>query len=282
MSTPNAPTPDEIKNDLNQIGRLLFNTETPLLPEHKPSTEQAHLKRLEEQLKTYRDSYLQRSRTLYQALATSDLQSEAGKQLIATLKVRLSTQLINMDLRYQIDGKPAKTFLKYDAGFTALEYEAQQAVKDRLLHPQAGELMKKLALGPLLRPAMYALQFTYQQTTVELAGAFVVTQNDTPKVSDLLTDQSAGFVVLFTPARGLELFNSLADLDAHLLDTMKHSISRGELMQLLPSRYHEIGTAGIWPLQLTPIDSQPLFEHIYDALIEKTHPGYRICTEFRR
>lgn len=243
MSTPNAPTPDEIKNDLNQIGRLLFNTETPLLPEHKPSTEQAHLKRLEEQLKTYRDGYLQRSRTLYQALATSDLQSEAGKQLIATLKVRLSTQLINMDLRDQIDGKPAKTFLKYDAGFTALEYEAQQAVKDRLLHPQAGELMKKLALGPLLRPAMYALQFTYQQTTVELAGAFVVTQNDTPKVSDLLTDQSAGFVVLFTPARGLELFNSLADLDAHLLETMKHSISRGELMQLLPSRYHEVGTA---------------------------------------
>ncbi|WP_122610745.1 membrane-targeted effector domain-containing toxin [Pseudomonas viridiflava] len=269
MSTPNAPTPDEIKNDLNQIGRLLFNTETPLLPEHKPSTEQAHLKRLEEQLKTYRDSYLQRSRTLYQALATSDLQSEAGKQLIATLKVRLSTQLINMDLRDQIDGKPAKTFLKYDAGFTALEYEAQQAVKDRLLHPQAGELMKKLALGPLLRPAMYALQFTYQQTTVELAGAFVVTQNDTPKVSDLLTDQSAGFVVLFTPARGLELFNSLADLDAHLLETMKHSISRGELMQLLPSRYHDVGTAGIWPLQLAPIDSQPLFEHIYDALIEK-------------
>ncbi|SIR73319.1 hypothetical protein SAMN05216509_4351 [Pseudomonas sp. B10] len=269
MSTPNAPTPDELKNDLNQIGRLLFNTETPLLPEHKPSTEQAHLKRLEEQLKTYRDGYLQRSRALYQALATSDLQSEAGKQLIATLKVRLNTQLINMDLRDQIDGKSAKTFLKYDAGFTALEYEAQQAVTDRLLHPQAGELIQKLALGPLLRPAMYALQFTYQQTTVELAGAFVVTQKDTPKVSDLLTDQSAGFVVLFTPARGLELFNSLADLDAHLLKTMQHSISRGELMQLLPSRYHDVGTAGIWPLQLAPIDSKPLFEHIYDALIEK-------------
>jgi len=220
VSTPKAPTPEEIRSDLNQIGDYLFNTPTPLLPELKPTTGQTYLKRLNEQLKTYRTSYQQRSRLLFQELDTSDLQSENGKKLIATLKIRLNTQLINMDLRDQIDGKPAKTFLKYDAGFTAIEHEAQQAVSDRLLHPQAGELLKKTGLGPMLRPAMYALQFSYQATTVELAGAFVVTQNDSPRVTDLLNGSSAGYAVLFTPARGIEFFNSLTDLDSHLRESL--------------------------------------------------------------
>lgn len=269
MSTPKAPTAEEIKSDLNQIGDYLFQTPDPLLPENQPSTEQAYLKNLNEQLKTYRTGYLQRSRELYQTLETSDLQSVAGKKLIATLKIRLSTQLINMDLRDQIDGKPAKSFLNYDAGFTAIGHEARQAVSDRLLHPQAGELLNKLDLGPMLRPAIYALQFNYQNTVAELAGAFVVTQKDSPRVTDLLTDQSVGYAVLFTPARGLEFFNSLADLDAHLRESLNSRSGRAEFMQLLPTRYHQVGAAGIWPLELASIDSRPLFEHIYDALIEK-------------
>ncbi|QXI23809.1 membrane-targeted effector domain-containing toxin [Pseudomonas iranensis] len=269
MSTPNAPTPDEIKSDLNQIGDYLFNTPDPLLPEHKPTTEQTYLKTLNEQLKTYRTSYQQRSRALYQELETSDLQSDTGKKLIANLKIRLNTQLINMDLRDKIDGKPAKTFLKYDAGFAAFGHEARQAVTDRLLHPQAGELLNKLDLGPMLRPAMYAMQFSYQAATVELAGAFVVTEKDSPRVTDLLKDQSVGYALLFTPARGIEFFNSLADLDTHLRESLNSRSGREDFMQMLPTRYHDVGAAGIWPLSLAPIDSKPLFEHTYDALIEK-------------
>jgi hypothetical protein len=269
MSTSAVATPEEVRNDLNQIGHHLFKIETPLLSEQPPTTEQAYLKRLNEQLKTYREHFLQRSRALYQALATSDLHSDAGKKLIATLKIRLNTQLINMDLRDLIDGKPAKTFLKYDAGFTAIGHEARQAVKDRLLHPQAGALLEKTTLGPMLRPAMYALQFAYQGITVELAGAFVITEKDRPRVSDLLTDQSVGYVVLFTPTRGIEYFDSLADLDSHLLDYLKQAAGPDGFLHLLPTRYHNIGAAGIWPLQLTPIDSKPLFEHTYDTLIDK-------------
>ncbi|SDS40178.1 membrane-targeted effector domain-containing toxin [Pseudomonas granadensis] len=269
MSTPKAPTPEEIKSDLNQIGDYLFQTPDPLLPEHPPSTEQAYLKKLNEQLKTYRTGYLQRSRALYQTLETSDLQSVTGKKLIATLKIRLNTQLINLDLRDQIDGKPAKTFLNYDAGFTAIGHEARQAVSDRLLLPQAGELLNKLDLGPMLRPAIYALQFSYQNNTVDFAGAFVVTEKDSPRVSDLLTDQSVGYAVLFTPARGIEFFSSLADLDTYLRESLNSRSGHDDFMHLLPTRYHDVGAAGIWPLSLTPIDSKPLFEHIYDALIEK-------------
>lgn len=269
MSTPTAPTPDEIRSDLNQIGNYLFQTPDPLLPEHPPSTEQAYLKKLNEQLITYRTGYLQRSRALYQTLETSDLQSVAGKKLIATLKIRLNTQLINMNLRDQIDGKPAKTFLNYDAGFTAIGHEARQAVSDRLLHPQAGELLNKLDLGPMLRPAIHALQFSYQSTTVDLAGAFVVTEKDSPRVIGLSTDQSVGYAVLFTPARGLELFDSLADLDSHLRTSLTSRSGHDEFMRLLPTGYHDVGAAGIWPLSLAPIDSKPLFEYTYDALIEK-------------
>ncbi|TKJ70295.1 toxin [Pseudomonas sp. CFBP13508] len=269
MTPAKSPTPAEINSNVNQISDYLFDSPTPLLPAQKPTAEQTYLKRLNEQLTTYRNGFLQRSRALYQALETSDLQTAEGKQLIATQKIRLNTQLINMDLRDQIDGKPAKTFLKYDAGFTAIEHEARQAVTDRLLHPQAGELLEKLGLGPMLRPAMYALQFSYQGSRVELAGAFVVTQKDTPRVSDLLTDQSVGFAVLFTPVRGLEFFSSLADLDSQLRASLNQPGGRDEFMSLLPTRYHDVGAAGIWPLRLAAIDSKPLFEHTYDALIEK-------------
>ncbi|TDV51806.1 hypothetical protein EDF87_102317 [Pseudomonas helmanticensis] len=269
MSTSTVATPAEISNDLNQIGHHLFNIETPLLPEHSPTAEQAYLKRLNEQLKTYRQNFLQRSRELYQALETTDLHSEEGKKLIATLKIKLDTQLINMDLRDLIDDKPARTFLKNDAGSTAIGHEARQAVKDRLLPPEAGVLLEKTALGPMLRPAMYALQFSYQDVTVELAGAFVITEKDSHRVSDLLTDQSVGYVVLFTPARGVEYFDSLADLDTQLLEYFKQSTGSGEFMRMLPTRYHHVGAAGIWPLQLSPIDSKPLFEHTCDVLIDK-------------
>ncbi|MBC3775271.1 membrane-targeted effector domain-containing toxin [Pseudomonas sp. SWRI99] len=270
MSTPNSPpSPAQVKSDLNQIGQNLFKIDTPLLAEQAPSAEQLYLKGLNDQLKNYRERYLQRSRPLYQELADSDLHSEEGKKLLATLKIRLNTQLINLDLSERIDGKPAKTYLIYDAGFTAVEHEARQAVADRLLNAPAATLIEKIALAPILRPAMYALQFSYQDNIVELAGAFVITEENSPQVSDLLNDQSVGYAVLFTPARGIEFFDSLADLDAHLLQCVKHASAQAEFMQMLPRRFHEVGVGGIWPLQLTLIDSEPLFEHTYDAVIDK-------------
>lgn len=269
MNTHTAPSSEGTKGDLNQIAHHLFKIETPLLPEQALTTEQTYLKRLNGLLKTYREQFLQGSRVLYQSLNSTDLKSVEGQKLLATLKITLLTQLENMDQRQRIDGKPAKSFLIYDAGFTAIENEARQAVKDRLLSADAGALFEKLALAPVLRPANYALRFSYQETTVELAGAFVITEKKSPSVSDLQTQQNVGFAVLFTPVRGIEFFNSLAELDSHLLNCLKHDADRDGFLQMLPVSYHGVGVAGIWPLELSPIDSKPLFEHLYDALQEK-------------
>jgi len=174
-----------------------------------------------------------------------------------------------MDLRDLIDGKSRKSFMTYDAGLTAIGHEARLAVQDRLLHPQAGTLLENLGLGPTLRPGLYALRFDYQEQNVELAGAFVVTEKNSPVVSDLLATQNVGHVLLFTPSRGIESFDSLAELNTHLLQNMDHAAERNEFIQMLPARYQALSAAGIWPLLLSPIDRKPLFEHTYDALIDK-------------
>ncbi|WP_242205066.1 MULTISPECIES: membrane-targeted effector domain-containing toxin [unclassified Pseudomonas] len=269
MSTSTAPTVAEIRSDLNQIAQHLFNVETPLLADQAPTAEQVYLKRLNSLLNAHRERFLQKSRAIYQILENRDLHSDQGKQLLATTKAKLGTALLDMDLRDLIDNKSARTFLTYEAGFTAIGHEARQAVKDRLLHPQAAALLEKLTLGPTLRPAAYALQFSFQEHTVELAGAFVVTENKKPVLSELATVKDIGYVLLFTPSRGIEYFDSTTALDAHLLQYLQHPASRSEFMQMLPRRYHDLDAAGIWPLQCSLIDSQPLFEHICDALIDK-------------
>ncbi|WKV84856.1 hypothetical protein LJJ44_01575 [Pseudomonas sp. B24_DOA] len=86
MSTSTAPTFDEIRSDLNQIGHHFFNLETALLPEQKTTTEQACLNRINGLLKSHREQFVRRSRALYQALADSDLESSSGKSLLADLK----------------------------------------------------------------------------------------------------------------------------------------------------------------------------------------------------
>jgi hypothetical protein len=126
-----------------------------------------------------------------------------------------------------------------------------------------------LSLGPDLRPGLYALQFSYQDQSVELAGAFVVTEKNTPVVEDLLGTQNVGQVLLVTPPRGIESFDSLAALDAHLLQLIESAAGHNEFMGMLPARYQALSPAGIWPLALTPIDSKPLFEHTHDALVDK-------------
>ena len=270
MSPPaTSPSFDEIKGYLNQIGHHLFRTDTSLLPEQKPSTEQLYLKRLNGILKNDREQFLRKSRAHYQALEHSDLRSQAGLNLLVTLKAALNAQLLDMDLREQIDGMGRKAFMTYEAGFTAIGHEARMGIQDRLLHPQSGTLIDNLTLGPTLRPGLYAVKFSYQQKSVELAGAFVATEKNNPLVKDLMSTEEVGQVLLFTPSRGIESFDSLAELNAHLLRNMEHAAGSNEFKAMLPTRYHPLSTAGIWPLELSPIDAEPLFEHTYGALIDK-------------
>ncbi|SDS48003.1 membrane-targeted effector domain-containing toxin [Pseudomonas prosekii] len=266
---PPAPSFEEIKGYLNQIGQHLLKTDKPLSPQHRPSAEQVYLDRLNGILQVHREQFLRKCRTHYQALEHSDLQSDAGKTLLATLKITLNEQLSDLDLREVIDGKPAKSYMTFDAGFTAIGHEARLAIQDRLLHPQAANLLDRLTLGAELRPGLYAVQFDYQSQTVELAGAFVVTEKNTPTVSDLLDPQSVGQVLLFTLSRGIEAFDSLSELNTHLLQSMDHPTGRDEFLQRLPTRYQALSAGGIWPLQLSPINNQPLFEHLYDKLLDK-------------
>lgn len=64
MTPAKSPTPAEINSNVNQISDYLFDSPTPLLPAQKPTAEQTYLKRLNEQLTTYRNGFLQRSRAL--------------------------------------------------------------------------------------------------------------------------------------------------------------------------------------------------------------------------
>ncbi|WP_223547875.1 membrane-targeted effector domain-containing toxin [Pseudomonas sp. A-B-19] len=269
MSTPTPPSFEEIKGYLNQIGYHLLNAQTPLLPDHKPTAEQRYLERLDGILKRYREQFLSKAKTHYQGLANSDLKTSEGQALLNTLKNTLNTHLMDMDLREQIDGKSLKSYMTFEAGFTALEHEARLGVQDRLLHPQEGTMLESVALPPSLRPGLYALQFSYQAQQVELAGAFVATEKNSVVVNDLMSAQDVGQVLLFTPARGIESFNTLAELNTHLRQNMEHASGRSEFIDRLPTRYHALSPAGIWPLELSPIDDQPLFEHTFGALIAK-------------
>ncbi|SEM32862.1 hypothetical protein SAMN04487857_101167 [Pseudomonas sp. ok272] len=270
MSTPTTPPSfDAIKGYLNQIGHHLFNSQAPLLPDTPPTAEQRYLERLDGILRRYREQFLHLSRSHFQALENADLRSPQGLELLASLKVTLNNQLLELDLHAQIDGKSRKSFMTFEAGFSALDNEARLAVQDRLLHPQAGAILERLALYPTLRPGLYALTFRYQAQRVELAGAFVVTQQNSPVPSDLTSTLDVGHVMLFTPARGLESFDSLAQLNDRLLQTLEHPSARDEFMQQLPVRYHALSASGIWPLELSPINDTSVFEHTFAALIDK-------------
>lgn len=268
MSTT-SPSFDDIKGYLNQIGHHLLKTPEPLLAQRQPSAEQRYLERLNGILKPYHQAFTAKIRTHYQALHGLDLQSAPGQALLAELRTTLNARLLEMDLREQVDGKPRKSFMIFEAGFTALHNETRLGVQDRLLHPQEGDILGKVALPPALRPGLYALTFTYQQATVELAGAFVVTQDNSPLVNDLSTTQRVGQVLLSTPLRGIESFDSLADLNDHLLKSLDHPTARHEFMTLLPARYQALTAAGIWPLMLSPIVDKSLFEHTFQALVDK-------------
>jgi len=88
-------------------------------------------------------------------------------------------------------------------------------------------------------------------------------------VAQLTPADDAGYVVLFTPARGFESFSSLAEMNRRLRETMAVGSWRKEFMSLLPRRYWGLSVMGVWPLQLVPINSEPLCEHTYDARLAK-------------
>lgn len=260
---------DAIKSSLHQIGHHLFVSPAPLLPDHRPSAELAYLERVNSLLKTHYRTVLGKSRQLYQALPGSDLRSAQGQALVATLKSSLNTSLLDMDLREQINGSSRKSFMIYEAGLTALEHEARLGVQDHLLQSQDSEMLAQVGLAPALRPGLYALRFDYQDVTVELAGAFVATQKNSPVVTALTSTEAVGRVLLFTPVRGIQAFDSLDELNNHLLQVIDHPTGRDEFMSLLPRRYHTLTAAGISPLALASISEKPLFEHLFDVQVDK-------------
>lgn len=261
------PTFEEIRNDLGQISDYLLQGD-PIKTQAKPD-ELMELERLNQVLKTHNQALLHSARALYQSVEESSLDTEAGKALLIQLKTDLNTKLIELDEHTPVENKSRKTYLTFDAGITALEQEAKLRVKDRLLHPQWSQKIEHISLGPQLRPGLYALSFTYQDTRVEVAGAFVLTEQAMPAVADLSDDVSVGPVLLFLPSRGLEAFDSLAQIDTWLQHILGSATQRQAFIECLPQQYHELSTAGIWPLTLEKIDSAPLFEHLYNARIDK-------------
>ncbi|NMY05120.1 membrane-targeted effector domain-containing toxin [Pseudomonas sp. WS 5059] len=263
MSTT-PQTFEGIKGHLNQISHHLLQVEAPLLPEQKPVAELAYLEKINGQLTRYRQQYMNKSQVLYIGIKADVLPAR-----VATLKTTLNTYLQQLDRDEQIDGKPRKSYMTFEAGFSALAHETKLSAQDRLLHPQQQAMLERVPLGSTQRPGLYALSFQYQERTVELAGAFVLTQQSSPLVADLDAGPAVGEVMLFTPSRGIASFSSLAQLNRHLLQGMDDAEQRRDFMQLLPVRYHDVSPEAIWPLQLAPISDRPLFEHTYNALIDK-------------
>ena len=269
ISPSHSPTPLEIRGYLYQIGHQLQGTDTPLSSKRTPPVELQTLEKLNETLLAHQHVHTERTRALYAGLAQADLQSEEGKQLLATLKRDLKQQLRGLDDVSMLGSKSLRTFMANEAGLAALALEAKLNVQDYLLHREEAQLVENIGLGPAFRPGVYALTFHYQARTLEFAGAFVLTEKNTPVVTQLTSAADVGFVVLFTPARGFESFSSLADLNSRLRAAMTVNSWREEFMGLLPRQYQGLSAMGVWPLALVPINGEPLCEHTYDASLAR-------------
>ncbi|MBD8192476.1 membrane-targeted effector domain-containing toxin [Pseudomonas fluorescens] len=263
MSTADVTPPsyDAIKGDIANIARHLLKVELPRIGQ-KSSASLAFLEQLNTTLISANRVFFKNSRAAFEALASADLHTDDGRRVLDALKRELAQRLSDLEARDLISNQSRKTFMTYTAGFTALEHQAKLGVEDRLLHRDDFKDVQRLSLGPQLRPAAWALTFQYQEHTVELAGAFIISLPFVAPVNDLATSALPGRVLLFTPVRGLEAFDSLGELNAHLLHV-------NEFSQLLPARYQHLPTVAIWPLALSPISDKPLFEHSYDSLLEK-------------
>ena len=269
ISPPYSPTSLEIRGYLHQIGHQLLETDTPLLSKRPLPIELQQLEKLNQTLKAYTQAHVEENRALYADVAQVDLQSDEGKRRLATLKRDLTPQLQKLDEVGVLGSKSLRTFMANDAGLVALELEARLNIQDYLLHREEARLVQNLGLGPSFRPGIYALTFTYQTQTIEFAGAFVLTEKNTPVVTQLTAAEDVGYVVLFTPARGFESFGTLAEMNSQLREAMAVGSWRQEFMTLLPRQYQGLSAMGVWPLLLTSIDGEPLCEHTYDARLAK-------------
>ncbi|WP_438868975.1 dermonecrotic toxin domain-containing protein [Pseudomonas sp. L1(2025)] len=270
MSTPTpisaSPTLQEIRTHLLEIDpELRTQTQEPVaLP-----PELLALEKLNTHLISANNVLLNRSRSLFQALAQADLTQAPGKTLLAQLKTDLNTHLQGLDDVSTVDGQGRKSYLIQTAGLGALELQATLDVRDYLLAPAEQRMVEDCSRGPDFRPGMYSLNFSYQDNTVAFAGAFVLTRKSSPVVDNLTSGKDLGQVLLFTPDRGLEAFDSLAQLDQRLKATLTLPAGHEAFCRHLPVRYQALDVDDIWPLQLLPIDGEPLFEHACNAIIDK-------------
>ena len=261
MSTLNHPS------TLQQLHSHLLEIDPTLRPHSRrpinlPNSRQA-LDVLNNTLKRINHTYMTQARALYQTL---DLAEPSQR---AQLKTRLHTHLQNLDETSTVNGQSRKTYLSNTVGIKALEQETRLNVSDALLSPADLLMLEDCSRGPSFRPGVYALTFNYQDQSVPFAGAFVLTRQANPTVDSLSSDANVGPTLLFTPSRGLEAFATLQDLDRGLLDTMTLRTGHAEFSRHLPIKYQHLDVTEIWPLVLQPITGQPLFEHVYQALLEK-------------
>ncbi|SDU33412.1 membrane-targeted effector domain-containing toxin [Pseudomonas orientalis] len=270
MSTSNlppaSPTHQELHTHLLEIApSLRSQTRRPVvLP-----PELLALEKLNTTLSIANEQFLNQARKLFEALEEADLTQEAGKTLLATLKADLNNQLQTLDETSTVDGQGRKSYLISTVGAHALEQQAKLDVRDYLLSPAEQLMVENCARGPSFRPGMYALNFSYRDNTVTFAGAFVLTRKSSPGVDSLTSGEDLGQVVLFTPSRGLETFDSLAQLDQRLKATLALPAGHKEFCRHLPAHYQALDVVDIWPLQLQRIEGEPLFEHTYNAIIDK-------------
>ncbi len=265
MSTT-QPTLEQLRNQLFEIDPGLSSQSQPPIVRSSLSIA---LENLSTTLATANTHFFNQARTLYQALTESDLTTVDGKALLARLKANLNTQLQDLDDTRKVGDQGRKHFLTYTAGIRALEQEAQLKVRDLLLSPADQRMIEDCSLGPSLRPGMYALSFSYQAQNVVFAGAFVLTRQAIPRVDHMSGDEKVGPVLLFSPSRGIEAFETLRDLDQGLKALMAQPAGREEFTRHLPVNYQHLDVAGIWPLTLQAIEGLPLFEHSYQALLDK-------------
>ncbi|AZE93239.1 hypothetical protein C4J96_1105 [Pseudomonas orientalis] len=268
MSTPPpaSPTHQELHTHLLEIApSLRTQARRPVaLP-----AELLALEKLNTTLTAANAQFLNQARKLYEALNEADLTQVAGQTLLATLKADLNNQLQTLDETSTVDGQGRKSYLTSTAGVRALEQQARLDVRDYLLSPAEQRMLEDCSRGPGFRPGMYSLNFSYQDTTVAFAGAFVLTRKGSPGVGSLTSGEDLGQVLLFTPSRGLEAFDSLAQLDQRLKATLALPAGHQEFCRHLPVRYQALDVVDIWPLQLQAIEGEPLLEHTYNALLDK-------------
>ncbi|MGY2364030.1 membrane-targeted effector domain-containing toxin [Pseudomonas azotoformans] len=270
MSTPNHP---HAIPTLQQIQSHLLEIDPTLRTRSKrPFVLPAELITLEATsavLKRVNAAYEQQAHALYAGLEQADLAQSAGQQLLVRLKAQLASQLQDLDETSIIENQSRKTYVTVTAGISALEQEARLNVNDYLLSPTDLSMLEDCSRGPTLRPGMYALTFSYQEQTVTFAGAFVLTRKASPVVDSFNTSDSVGPVLLFTPSRGLEAFDSLSDLGQRLQSAITTRAGQAELNRHLPVQYQHFDAVDMFSLSLQPIEGKPLFEHTYQAVLDK-------------